>query len=315
MTTLNSFVEAELEYRREMWVALLSAGGPRAVAPQLLREIRVYGGAQGIWVDQARTGSLTEDGNGIAVGLLHTGRSYPDELSEDGVIYHYPSTNRPGERDLNEVEATKHVKQLGLPVFVITHPSVGSSKRDVRLAWVEDWDDDYGAFLVAFGDQPPAARGDVDDSPFQLEASSSRVTREVSTTPGQQRFKFRVLQWYGPSCAVCGMDVPELLDAAHIRPRGKRGSDDPCNGLVLCALHHRALDAGLFAIHPGTLEIYCRPSGPDAAELAIVHPTLDHLRSKPHRDALEWFWNWWRRGQRASALATKGDANGLPRES
>jgi hypothetical protein len=224
---------------------------------------------------------------------------YPDELSQDGVIYHYPSTRRRGHQDLNEVEATKLAKVLTLPIFVITYPSPGSSKRDVHLAWVEDWDDDYRAFLVAFGDQPPPPRGKVDDEPFELEASAGRVTREVSAAPGQQRFKFRVLQRYGARCALCGMDVPELLDAAHIRPRRKRGSDDPRNGLVLCALHHRALDAGLFGIRPDTLEILCRPSGPDASSLGIAYTTLDHLRAIPHADALGWLWRNWNRGTAA----------------
>ena len=294
-------VEAELQHRRDTWASLGAPGGPKGVAPELLRELRIYRGAQGIWVDRARTGSLTEDGNGITVGLLHTGRSYPDELSDDGVIYHYPSTNRRGQRDLNEIEATKRAKQLGLPVFVIIYPSAGSSKRDVRLAWVEDWDDEYGAFLVAFGDQPPAAHGDVDDGPFQLEATISRVASQVNTAPGQQRFKFRVLQRYGARCAVCDMRVPEVLDAAHIRPRAQRGTDDPRNGLVLCALHHRALDAGLFGIHPDTLAIHCRPHGPDTGTLGMVHATLQHLRRKPHRDALEWLWHRWRSGHRWDA--------------
>jgi putative restriction endonuclease len=286
-------VEAERQRRIDMWQELRAGGGPKGVSPGIIRELGIYGGAQGIWVDRARTARVTEDGNGVTVGLLHTGRLYPDELSEDGVIYHYPSTHRRGEQDLNEVKATKVAKELALPVFVITYPSLGSSKRDVFLGWVEDWDDDYCAFLVAFGDQPPRALGDVDGQPFQLEGSAARVTREVRAPLAQQRFKFKVFQRYGPRCVVCGMDVPELLDAAHIRPRRRRGSDDPRNGLVLCALHHRAFDAGLFAIHPGTLEIHYRGGGPDAARLGIRYRALDHPRRKPHRQALEWLWSWW----------------------
>jgi len=290
----------ELRHRMDMWASLLSEGGPTGVTAGVLRGLRIYGGQQGIWLDSARTGELTEDGIGITVSLLHTGSSYPDELSDDGLIYHYPSTDRRGPRDLNEINATKRAAELRLPVFVITYPSAGSSKRDVHLAWVEDWDDEYGAFLVAFGEQPPGAIGSIDDQPFQLESRTRRVARQASTAPGQQRFKFRVLQRYGPRCAVCGMDVSEVLDAAHIRPRREHGSDDPRNGLVLCALHHRALDAGLFAVCPDTLEIRCRPAGPDAGTLGVAYTKLEHLRARPHRDALEWFWNWWIQRQRAA---------------
>ena len=259
----------------------------------------MYGGAQGIWVDKARTANLTEDGNGVTVGLLHTGRSYPDELSDDGVIYHYPCTTR-GARDGNEIKATKSARDLGLPVFVITHSSPGSSLRDVHLSWVEDWDDAYAAFLVAFADQPSLRVSPIDNKPFELETAATTVERVVRSPSGQQRFKFGVLKRYGPRCTLCAMDVPELLDAAHIRPRCERGTDDPRNGLVLCALHHRALDAGLFAIHPDTLEVRCRKAGPDAGSLGIAYTTLDHLGTKPHRGALKWFWRKWKSGHRGA---------------
>jgi putative restriction endonuclease len=130
-------VSQELEHRKRMWGSLLDVGGPMGVAPKLLRDLGIYGGAQGVWVDKARTASLLDDGTGVTVGLLHTGSSYADDLSDDGVLYHYPSTNRPRGRDLAEIEATKAAGRLGLPVFVITYPSPGSARRDVHLGWVE----------------------------------------------------------------------------------------------------------------------------------------------------------------------------------
>lgn len=141
-------VSQELEYRKRMWDSLLDEGGPSGVAPRVLRDLGIYGGAQGVWVDKARTGSLTEDGTGVTVGLLHTGSSYADDLSDDGVLYHYPATNRPSGRDLTEIEATKTAGRLGLPVFVITYPSPDSTVRDVHLGWVESWDDSLETFLI-----------------------------------------------------------------------------------------------------------------------------------------------------------------------
>jgi putative restriction endonuclease len=79
-----------------------------------------------------------------------------------------------------------------------------------------------------------------------------------------------------------------------MRPKRERGSDDPRKGLVLCASHHRALDAGLFAIEPSSLRIIFNPSGPDADSLRIDHLTLEHLPNKPHGEAIEWLWERWR---------------------
>jgi hypothetical protein len=59
----------------------------------MLRGLGVYGGAQGVWVDKARTKEIAPAG--VTVALLHTGCSYADDLSADGVVYHYPKTGRP----------------------------------------------------------------------------------------------------------------------------------------------------------------------------------------------------------------------------
>jgi putative restriction endonuclease len=232
----------------------------------------------------------------VTVGLLHTGSSYADDLSEDGVLYHYPATHRPRGRDLAEIEATKAAGRLSLPVFVITYPSPGSAIRDVHLGWVESWDDSLETFLITFGDSPLSLLMDEpEDQPFRLVEERRTARKQVETRMGQQRFKFQVFKRYGERCAVCGITARQLLDAAHLRPKKERGSDDPRNGLVLCASHHRALDAGLFAIEPSSLRIRCTASGPDADSLSMDYSTLEHLPKKPHREAIEWLWARWQK--------------------
>jgi putative restriction endonuclease len=50
------------------------------VTPQLLRDLGIYGGAQGVWVNKERTSQITP-GGGVTVALLHTGASYADDLT------------------------------------------------------------------------------------------------------------------------------------------------------------------------------------------------------------------------------------------
>ena len=201
--TATSAVDAERARRLDLWHRLLGAGGPQGVPPGLLRDLGIYGGAQGIWVDKERTGHLG-GGPGVTVGVLHTGRSYADDLADDCIIYHYPATRRPPGRDRAEVEATEAASRLGLPLFVIAHPSAGAATRDVRLAWVESWDDATRTFLMSFGERPPAsdAAPADEDAPFLLAERRHRVRREATARPGQQRFKFRVLRRYSPCCVV-----------------------------------------------------------------------------------------------------------------
>ena len=86
--------DEEREHRLELWREL-RAVDPDNVSAGTLRDLGVYGGAQGIWVDKARTATIAINGSGVTVSLLHTGRHYPDDISEDGLIYHYPRTSRP----------------------------------------------------------------------------------------------------------------------------------------------------------------------------------------------------------------------------
>jgi putative restriction endonuclease len=170
-------VEAERSRREAMWASLLASGGPSGLSAQLLREVGVYGGAQGIWVDIDRTRGINGV-SGVTVSLLHTGRHYADELSADGVLYHYPRTGRSPGRDRSEVEATKAAGRLRLPVFVVT-PGIPASSRDVHKGWVEGWDDVAELFLVSFVEeapaQPPSENG---ESPFVLEAGITRSSAQ-----------------------------------------------------------------------------------------------------------------------------------------
>lgn len=106
-------------------------------------------------------------GYDVTVSLLHTGRHYPDDLSEDGLIYHYPSTARSPSRDAAEVEATKNAAHLGIPIFAIL-PGENDRTRRVHLGWVEDWDDEASLFLVLFGDREPTYESPAEqDEPFR----------------------------------------------------------------------------------------------------------------------------------------------------
>ena len=206
-------------------------------------------------------------------------------------------TNRTPGRDASEIEATKEAARLRLPVFVITYPSLNAKLRNVFLGWVEDWDDTNKIFLITFDiSRPQRLIHDVDedDEPFSLVDSSKKSAKQqAAVRPGQQRFRFRVMRRYGGACLLCGVNILELLDAAHIRPKKSHGSDDPRNGLLLCSLHHRAFDAEMFGIEPRTLMIRYRKDGPDRSALKVSIDGLQALPKNPHAEALGWLWQRW----------------------
>jgi putative restriction endonuclease len=283
---------SERSRRDEMWSELQRSGDTEAVAKSLMRELGGYGGASGIWVDASRTRGLTTDGNGVTVSVLHTGRSYPDDLSEDSLIYHFPRTERPG-RDDAEIAATKNAARLGLPILALL-PSRDPSAHRVRRGWVRSWDDETRTFLIQFGPEvsPSQFDGGEDESAFNpLAPRAPRRQGQVLQRPDQAAFKFEVEKIYGAACAVCDLSVQQVLDAAHIVPDREGGVAHWRNGLVLCATHHRAYDAGLFDIDPESLRLEARNGGPGLVSQKIHRTDIAHLRRKPATEALRWRWS------------------------
>lgn len=281
MLSISTEIAAEKSLRLGLWEELCEFDIAN-IPPGLLHEKGIYGGAQGVWVDKARTAELSEDGNGVTVAILHTGRHYPDDLSPDGVIYHYPDTNR-GPKDTNEIAATKNASRSGLPIFVILPGEKSQAMRHLHLGWVEDWDDKGGCFLSRVA--PPAKQ----DEPFYLTSDADHGMTRAKTRKHQERFRFHVLQQYGNKCAVCDIALSQLLIAAHIRGKRENGSDDWRNGLPLCGTHHDAFDLHLFGIDPSTREIKFSPKV-NAEDLGIMLPMVSTIHGQPHRDALEWRW-------------------------
>jgi len=295
--------EQEVQRRHEMWEAVLDRGGPEEVEPTLVRELGIYRGQAGIWRDKERTAELTDSGSGVTVSVLHIGQSYPDDLSEGGVIYHYPETGRVGSRDENEVEATKNACRLEIPIFVVVYPEEDDSKRNIYLGRVVDWNDETEEFLILFdtgADALSKTASEVrepEQEPFQLTGERSSKTSPQPSRPEQGSFRFNVFKRYGKKGAVCEIGIREMLVAAHIRGKAEDGSDDARNGLVLCKNHHAAFDSGLFSIEPETHLIHAREEGPSKEELRIKHSRLNPARSEPHEEAVLWHWDRWKEEQ------------------
>ncbi|MBN1428132.1 MAG: HNH endonuclease [Anaerolineae bacterium] len=288
---MNTPVNNEIQWRYDLLEAIGGQVINYGIDPALLQYWRIYGGQQGIWVDKQRTAILTDDGRGLAVGLIHKGNIYPDDFDETGVIYHYPVTARPPARDIGEIEAVKNCHRLNVPLFVIKVSELASSKRDVYFGYVTMWDDRAKVFIIEFGTSDILAANQ-EERLFELKVLQPKGLYQATTRPGQAAFRIAVFCRYSPQCAVCEMAVIELLDAAHLVSKAEDGNDDPRNGLPLCALHHRAFDKCLFAIEPGGFAVETKRNGPDRYELGITKDALEY-EMPPHPSALEYRWERW----------------------
>ena len=283
---MTPLIEIEIRRRLDAWDLLCKSPNWPLVTAQEVRDCKLYGGASGVWVDKSTTRSIADDG--VAVGLLHTGRHYDDDVDETGILYHYPTTDRPPSRDANEIQSIKNAKLYGIPVFVIRN--IGNYKK-VELAWVNDYDDRLRICVLTFHGITPERnkflleQSSTDSSPI-LFGTRRKSKIEIERAERDPLFKFQILKRFEGKCLVTGIDVTEMLDAAHIIPVANGGTEDPNNGILLTAGLHRAFDAGLWAIHPKELTIETRPQGPDALRMRLSRINLSSQKGLLNGEAL-----------------------------
>ena len=284
--SMTSAVEREISRRLDAWNQLQQSMNWPLVTAQEVRDLAIYGGASGVWVDKLQTSSVSPEG--VAVGLLHTGKHYDDDVDETGILYHYPTTERPPSRDANEIQAIKNAKLFGIPIFVIRN--LGGAKK-VELAWLNDFDDVLRICVLTFHGILPEQNSFLTNQPPSKEPilfGERRKTKSaVERAERDPIFKFNILKRFEGKCLVTSLDVTEMLDAAHIIPVASGGTEDPNNGLLLSASVHRALDAGLWAINPSTFRIETIPNGPDANRMKLEQVDLGKAKSLLNKDALE----------------------------
>ncbi len=178
------------------------------------------------------------------------------------------------------------VKRKPNPEYVIFAP-----------VFVVGWDDTARRFLIDLSEQrpgevvspPPMTRQltlpaiRTPGSPMEIrEMSRSYVVTTVQRRLHQARFRNAVLKAYGDRCAVCGLRVRALLDAACVVPdRDPRPVIAVNEGLALCATHHRAFDAHIlrydsdYRVHIELPERYSAGEGERAMLLAFDGKKLE----------------------------------------
>ncbi len=281
-----SIVEAELLHRLNILAKAQKLDSWPLLTPGEVRDLGVYGGASGVWVDKARTQEFAMEG--VAVGLLHTGRHYDDDIDETGVLYHYPTTQRPESRDKNEIQSIKNAKILKLPIFVIRN--VGARKK-IDLAWLDDFDDQLRICILTFHGVNPESnsyRSQQDLESLSLFGPRKKTTVEILRANRDPLFKFNILKRFQGICLVTEIDVTAMLDAAHIIPVASGGTESTENGMLLSAGAHRALDAGLWAINPSTLKIETKKDGPSIQRMKLTRTDLTHQAENLNFEALEY---------------------------
>jgi len=153
----NASVAREIAWRHAAYAYLAQTYEPGMAPAQELRELSVYGGAAGFWGDKERTSSIVPP-NGLCVGILHTGKSYADDVTSSHIFYYYPRTKRPGSTDKTEIRAARAALKDRVPIFAIL-PGKLPSTREVRLGWFIADARVEAVFVVEFANSDPGRLG------------------------------------------------------------------------------------------------------------------------------------------------------------
>lgn len=98
----------------------------------------------------------------------------------------------------------------------------------------------------AMDSETTAVEYQLPDSPAQRYS-----VRETKVRLHQATFRKNVLTAYKHRCAISGLPIARLLDAAHITPDSDSASStDVSNGISMSRLHHQAFDSNLLGISP-----------------------------------------------------------------
>lgn len=130
------------------------------------------------------------------------------------------------------------------------------------------------------------ALADIRSSDVTSDMERKRV-QYAKSRPNQARFRKEVLVQY-ERCAVSNVTLPEVLEAAHIRPFAYHGDDGVENGLCLRVDIHQLFDAGHLRISTdGTIDLSNRARLDYGASIPprIIIPPFVNL------DNIRWRWD------------------------
>ena len=212
-----------------------------------------------------------------------------DTIEGSRVLYDYVS------RDFDN-DALKRCAEDELPLIYFLQVKKRPATEYVIFApvYVVGWSDESRCFLVDLSElrpgevvspapvrrqlQLPVVRGEV------RELTKSFAITTVQRRLYEARFRNAVLDAYRERCAVCGLHVRALLDAAHVGPdREPKQAIDVREGIALCATHHRAFDAGMLR-YDDDYRIHIESGDPLLLEYEgrqLIVPAEETLRPNP----------------------------------
>lgn len=123
------------------------------------------------------------------------------------------------------------------------------------------------------------------ESQVVSEMERKRV-RQATNRPNQANFRREVIRACG-HCVISGAEMPEILEAAHIKPFKYKGEDTIANGFAMRVDIHTLFDSGHLRISPdGDVELSSKARN----DYGTYLPRKIFLPEFTNREFLRWRW-------------------------
>lgn len=175
--------------------------------------------------------------------------------------------------------------------FIYFHAVAEGIYKAIWPCFIDNISPENGYCSVIVGAQIPLSPENPKPVIYQIPTAPERAytIQESRVRLFQATFRENVLRAYDNRCAISGLPVKQLLDAAHITPDSETDSStDVTNGIALSRVHHRAYDSNLIGISPDLRIIVSEKimSIADGPMLdAIKSNNGRYLNEPKHRDA------------------------------
>ncbi|MEK4760826.1 HNH endonuclease [Viridibacillus sp. FSL E2-0187] len=121
--------------------------------------------------------------------------------------------------------------------------------------------------------------------------AETEAEAKVKIRKGKQKHKEALAPFWNHQCALCGIDLPEMLRASYSKPWKDSTNEerlDPYNGLLLCCNHDALYDKGYIAFDgTGKMHISDRLNESDYEKYG-VNPKMRVNRSEPNKKYFKW---------------------------
>lgn len=191
--------------------------------------------------------------------VTYWGARIPSELSSQAPALDtlWQSTADNGDTGIHGETLEDLLNALDDAEFSAALRSTAEQRQGTRRT---DWHNPYLGALLSVSEGPSEA----DPEPTtdeDIEFERRYIQRVTKQRLHQAPLREAALRKYGARCAYCGLDVPQVLEAAHLIPDSEDGAASTSNVRILCANHHAALDAKL--IMPDGANLVRVPGAPE----------------------------------------------------